>query len=671
MAKGDVWETSYIIAAVRGLDHVDFATDELAAQLDHGDGKLALLLSSTTLLPEAHTRAVVTSPDGTNATMKVKRLVLAPDHLVRCTYEWQPTGDGLYEFLAKFETPGGSTVPLGATTKPPHPGIDTAFMVGAAANATLEPWTDAPHALDREGRTLKRELAVNGPVLGWFESPLEKLFRDDKVVATEETAISAQVWLARNERESLQLALRLPEGASATKAYLQVTGFEDPATGHAFAADFVSIHRVDYLPVEVPTHFENVTGAFPDPLPIANSFPLEPGVTQPVWLTIHAPEGTPPGEYHGPLQLLLDDGESFDLSLEITVWDFTLPEVPALRTDFEYDAESALLWCTLKGYGGALAPLNQRYLDNALEHRVTLRQLVQAPAPGEGYSSALSKHAQVLHNNRGISSVYFPPELLADPEAAAMASEHVTRTQSTGKAFTVLAEGAPAAEWEAIAQRAKQWKLAAPNITPAVMSWGLTPFLAQDAPLWLIHSRVFDTPANGDILNAIASGRRVWWYVNHMPPRPYANFFVDFAAIEHRILFWQSWALGVEGMHYWSINHTGPRQDPYLSLLDVTPSNGDGFLVYPGPDGPVDSIRWETVRDGIEDFDYLTIARALIVELEKSNANPALLEQAKAVMDLGNVVPDLTNFTRDHKALEQKRREIGALIPELRKAAGK
>ncbi|MEK7795753.1 MAG: hypothetical protein AAB353_14545, partial [Candidatus Hydrogenedentota bacterium] len=529
MAKGDVWETSYVIAAVRGLDHVDFATDELAAQLDHGDGKLALLLSSTTLLPEAHTRAVVTTPDGTDATMKVKRLVLAPDHLVRCTYEWEPAGDGLYEFLAKFETPGGTTIPHGAKTKPPHPGIDTAFIIGAAANAVLEPWSDAPHALDREGRTLKRSLAVNGPVIAWFEGPLEKLFRDDNVVATgadhpsttsgrtapvaTSSGRTAQVWLARNERESLQLALRLPEGAPAIKAYLQVTGFEDPATGHTFAADFVSMHRVDYLPVEVPTHFENVTGAFPDPLPTANSFALEPGVTQPVWLTIHAPEGTPPGAYQGPLQLLLENGESFDLSLEITVWDFTLPEVPALRTDFEYDAESALLWCTLKGYGGALTPLNRRYLDNALEHRVTLRQLVQAPAPGEGYSSALSKHAQVLHNNRGISSVYFPPELLANPEAAAMASEHVTRTQSSGKAFTVLAEGAPAAEWEAIAQRAKQWTLAAPNITPAVMSWGLTPFLAQDAPLWLIHSRVFDTPANRDILNGIASGRRVWWYV--------------------------------------------------------------------------------------------------------------------------------------------------------------
>ena len=52
--------------------------------------------------------------------------------------------------------------------------------------------------------------------------------------------------------------------------------------------------------------------------------------------------------------------------------------------------------------------------------------------------------------------------------------------------------------------------------------------------------------------------------------------------------------------------------------------NGDGRFVYPpeaaadahpsGPvlDGPVDSIRWEMLRDGIEDYEYLVILRGLL-----------------------------------------------------------
>ena len=116
---------------------------------------------------------------------------------------------------------------------------------------------------------------------------------------------------------------------------------------------------------------------------------------------------------------------------------------------------------------------------------------------------------------------------------------------------------------------------------------------------------------------------------NHSPSRPYANFFVDFAAIEHRALFWQVWALGVRGVHYWSINYLPDGRDPRQGLLDITPVNGDGFLVYPSASGPAPSIRWETVRDGIEDYDYLVLFRELQKRVEKSG-NKALLSRVQA-----------------------------------------
>ncbi|MCC6490780.1 MAG: hypothetical protein IT364_25055, partial [Candidatus Hydrogenedentes bacterium] len=47
MKVGDVWETAYRVNTVRGLSHVSFATDELAAQLDYVDGKLELLIAGT------------------------------------------------------------------------------------------------------------------------------------------------------------------------------------------------------------------------------------------------------------------------------------------------------------------------------------------------------------------------------------------------------------------------------------------------------------------------------------------------------------------------------------------------------------------------------------------------------------------------------------------------
>jgi hypothetical protein len=45
LPPGETWQTVYRLNAVRGLAHVDFATDELAAQLDYSTGHLVMLIS--------------------------------------------------------------------------------------------------------------------------------------------------------------------------------------------------------------------------------------------------------------------------------------------------------------------------------------------------------------------------------------------------------------------------------------------------------------------------------------------------------------------------------------------------------------------------------------------------------------------------------------------------
>jgi len=210
----------------------------------------------------------------------------------------------------------------------------------------------------------------------------------------------------------------------------------------------------------------------------------------------------------------------------------------------------------------------------------------------------------------------------------------------------------------------KRWKTTAPHIPLMLTTFGVQPFLPDGVDLWNVHLQVMDTPSNQPILERIAQDREVWWYVNHRPPRPYGNFLVDFGAVDHRIVFWQTWALGIKGFHYWSVNHNEKGQDPYLDLLDVTPANGDGLLLYPGADGPVNSIRWEIIRDGIEDYDYLAI---LLDRLRsaKASGNAALVERASAALDLKEVSQELVSFTRDPEVLLKKRAEIARAIVEL------
>ena len=132
----------------------------------------------------------------------------------------------------------------------------------------------------------------------------------------------------------------------------------------------------------------------------------------------------------------------------------------------------------------------------------------------------------------------------------------------------------------------------------------------------------------------------------------------------------EAWALGVRGFHYWNVNYSQPGQDPYDDLSDSTPVNGDGLLVYPGPNGPIDSLRWELIRDGIEDYDYLALLLDRRNKLIAKGGQEALLAKAAQVYDLGALLPDLVNFTRDTTALEARRNAIEEMIEEMDRALG-
>jgi hypothetical protein len=105
--------------------------------------------------------------------------------------------------------------------------------------------------------------------------------------------------------------------------------------------------------------------------------------------------------------------------------------------------------------------------------------------------------------------------------------------------------------------------------------------------------------------------------------------------------------------------------------------NGDGRFLYPplaaaGANaaepvlaGPVDSIRWEHLRDGIEDYEYLSILRK---RFEKAKSGlPA--GEAAAISQLLEVPESITRsmkeFATDGAPLETRRREVARAIEKL------
>ena len=670
LEAGATWDTRYRLNMVRGLKHVDFATDEFAMQLDYSDGKLVLLFSPVKGMPDLQINPHIKGPDGQTWSLPDKRFSLAPNRLARCTFDWTAPASGSYELLAQI-THNGKVVSLGSETSSPHGGIDTQFVVGKPGKRSFAAWTDAPHALDQRPRTAKRPRLSGGAVDLWADTALHKILPQDTLAATEKIDPVIRIAAAKGEAESFQVAIRPPAGQD-LRGVTVVPGQLVAPSGADLPVEAVKVYTQRFHRVSIPSHFEGPTGYWPDALLPVTAFDAPGGRTTPLWFTVEVPGDAQAGVYSGLMEVQGGGIGPLELFVEVEVFDFALPSRPMLKTDFVFELDEAV--AQHKATGGSLSKteLADRFQENALAHRVTLRDMVPFPAEQANYGDALDRFKSAMDSAdpAAMTTISVPPSLVAYPDQLAKANAFVKKHGLQDRVFAQVANEPARPAWPRLLEGMQQWKDAAPDIPIMVTTYGLDPFLPEGLDRWAVHAPIFDTANNTQVLERIHSGKEVWWYVDQTPPRPYGNFFLDFEAIEHRILFWQSWALGVRGMHYWSVNTRPSDADPWRSLLDITPVNGDGFLLYTDKTGSVNSIRWEAIRDGIEDYDYLAIFNDRRRQLLQKPGHEALLQRAAKVYNLGEVIPSLVEFTRDPKVLLAKRRAIAEMIVEMNAALG-
>lgn len=148
------------------------------------------------------------------------------------------------------------------------------------------------------------------------------------------------------------------------------------------------------------------------------------------------------------------------------------------------------------------------------------------------------------------------------------------------------------------------------------------------------------------------AGDEIWCYVCISAQRPYLNVWgIDYPALDHRLLYWQLFQQQVTGFLYWECCYW--QVDPWTDTLTYPGGNADGSLLYPGPQGPVDSIRWELVRDGTEDYDLLMMLK------DVAGGEPLL--------QFPQLTRSWTQYSDDPAALETLRLQIGNRLEALRR----
>ncbi len=488
-----------------------------------------------------------------------------------------------------------------------------------------------------------------------------------------------RVEMARNEYESFQLVL-IGESQS-RRVRVSVGDLLHENQKASFPSDVVEIRRVHYVQTVKPDYPTAYVGAWPDALPHAEYIDVPANTVQPVWITIGAPDALLPGVYAGPVTLIDDQGHIEEMQIQVTVWDFSLPPRGHLATAFDFyrnRMEKAYREFVFNGqlWEGKFDLLQQLYYLDMLKHR--LSPILNANPFGGSFGDTHALYQGLgltafaigdFGGNQGPTGNDWPSDPIAFASAMEWYTEaaHILRTEGLLQDAYVYAFDEPKANDTRVIQVLQALKDASLDLpTLVVMHEPVDPSThgqwLKNADILCQRITSFD-PEKAQAWAAL--GKTMWMYISS-PVEGYPSLAIDEPAMHHRILPWLCWKVKAQGLLYWCVNfwEGDPSDNPASFAKD---QNGNGFLYYPAPEGPIPSIRLEVLRDGLEDYEYLALLDEALADAEaRGNLDTALRDQAKALLAIDDqIARSLKSYGTSPDALMRARRAIAELIVKL------
>jgi hypothetical protein len=151
-------------------------------------------------------------------------------------------------------------------------------------------------------------------------------------------------------------------------------------------------------------------------------------------------------------------------------------------------------------------------------------------------------------------------------------------------------------------------------------------------------------------------GHELWFYtVGIYQGSLFPNKTIDVPLGDSRILHWMNYKYDATGYLHWGWNQW--TENPYK---EVGMHIGDGWHVYPVKDGVVNSLRWEQMRNGIQDYEYFWMLENKIKSLRDSLGtrfswiNPK--QRGKEIS--GNVIKGFAEHSDDPQVLYKSKMEL-------------
>ena len=505
--------------------------------------------------------------------------------------------------------------------------------------------------------------AVGAPIQWWVTNPLEKIRPTDLAPAA--PLKRAELYAARNEFEPFQLVLRAG-GDEERDIDVDCSNLRGKR-GEEISKDNVNVYAEGFVNVTHPSLASGLPGEWPDPLiprvdrytnEKRNAFPfsLARDRNQPVWIEIFVPSTTAPGEYTGTVSVLRHHVAEFTVPIRLTVWAFVLPSTSTLKSSFGLNG-TTILKQHLGHYTSDedLYRLTRLYEKAALLHRVSVHGGSQAP-PKHRYAGGrmlidwdpydaevgpfLDGTALDAGPLRGAKATSVELRGLATfdpPEQAAYWAAWMQHFEQKGwrdKLFLYLWDEPAPADYAKVLERGRVAITAVPNLRTLVTA----PFsttLAEAVRIWAPLINCLERKPGSEDFCAVAGtaedyahevqhGKSLWFYQSCASHGcggeggPYfegwPSYMIDASGPANRVMQWVAWNYRIDGELYYSMNEAYAHGDPWTDVR-LFGGNGDGTLFYPGLPSkiggnthiPIESIRLKLIREGMEDYEYLTL----------------------------------------------------------------
>lgn len=411
--------------------------------------------------------------------------------------------------------------------------------------------------------------------------------------------------------------------------------------------------------------------------------------TQSFFVTIHVPNGTAAGIYRGTIRITargVSDGEDLPevvVPVQIEVYPFSI-EKRTLKTSFGLSNNYAMYagsanhkWLRQGSGEDRITERTDFSGDQMLgwyrymqEHRVSPQNLspgfdsngAQMQARNSYLSDYLDTGAASTHDgdrlafNTAQMPQFLRPDYVKNPFASTTRRRNATTYYRSmrsslypwlSKTYAYPVDEPLASQRSFVERYASFIHQVAPGVkfllTTDPVTMRYRPLKGVDVYVHRLH--FFYRDKSRWITPLRNKGKKVWIYTHagaYQAQTP--SYLIDGPLTDPRAQGWFAYHSYADGLLYFNVAAWRPKQgvstyrNPYADPLSARPgwANGEGSLTYPGyypakglyiqGSPPVGSLRMESLRDGLEDYEYLKLVQA------KKGRTYALLAYTKRVI---------------------------------------